>query len=270
MAVARASGCNAQSSHTSIEVTVVEAVPGSLLASSLTGIKTRPPGEQSVFTSTQRMVPRHVELLPLAASAGRSDHHYWQEEDASSSSSTMPSGVHDVLASLSSSSSTTAPPHTHAHTHAQHTLTHRTGFRMDTDGWVKEYEVCKDLTQEVVQLIQVRQRRAGFSLSLLLNTGCCYRGLDGGHTEDMQLSVQDSLRARGEERNGRERSARRTLRRRARCTLRCVAARCAARLLHTAAPTSTHIDATRAHNNPPLTPRTATSSTQMAAPRRRA
>ena len=58
--------------------------------------------------------------------------------------------------------------------------------------------------------------------------------------------------------------------RRARCTLRCVAARCAARLLHTAAPTSTHIDATRAHNNPPLTPRTATSSTQMAAPRRRA
>lgn len=30
-----------------------------------------------------------------------------------------------------------------------------TGFRLDTDAWLKEYEKCKDLTQEIVQNIQV-------------------------------------------------------------------------------------------------------------------
>ncbi|GBF90597.1 hypothetical protein Rsub_03169 [Raphidocelis subcapitata] len=30
------------------------------------------------------------------------------------------------------------------------------GFRMDTDSWTKEYETCRDLTQEIVQLIQDR------------------------------------------------------------------------------------------------------------------
>jgi SYP5 family syntaxin len=30
------------------------------------------------------------------------------------------------------------------------------GFRLDTDAWLKEYENCKDLTQEIVQLIQDR------------------------------------------------------------------------------------------------------------------
>jgi hypothetical protein len=33
------------------------------------------------------------------------------------------------------------------------------GFRMDTDSWLKEYGVCKELTQEIVQLIQVRFAR---------------------------------------------------------------------------------------------------------------
>lgn len=28
------------------------------------------------------------------------------------------------------------------------------GFRLDTDAWLKEYETCKDLTQEIVQNIQ--------------------------------------------------------------------------------------------------------------------
>jgi len=35
---------------------------------------------------------------------------------------------------------------------APHALT---GFRMDTDGWVSEYDVCKELTQDIVQVIQV-------------------------------------------------------------------------------------------------------------------
>ncbi|KAF6258200.1 Qc-snare protein, Syn8/Syntaxin8-family [Scenedesmus sp. NREL 46B-D3] len=30
------------------------------------------------------------------------------------------------------------------------------GFRLDTDAWLKQYEQCKDLTQEIVQLIQDR------------------------------------------------------------------------------------------------------------------
>eukprot|EP00877_Chromochloris_zofingiensis_P014326 jgi/Chrzof1/9147/Cz03g37190.t1 len=30
------------------------------------------------------------------------------------------------------------------------------GFRLDTDAWLKEYENCKDLTQEIVQIIQER------------------------------------------------------------------------------------------------------------------
>jgi SYP5 family syntaxin len=30
------------------------------------------------------------------------------------------------------------------------------GFRLDTDAWLKEYEKCKDLTQEIVQNIQER------------------------------------------------------------------------------------------------------------------
>ncbi|KAI8466281.1 MAG: Qc-snare protein, Syn8/Syntaxin8-family [Monoraphidium minutum] len=30
------------------------------------------------------------------------------------------------------------------------------GFRLDTDSWLKEYEGCKELTQEIVQLIQDR------------------------------------------------------------------------------------------------------------------
>lgn len=30
---------------------------------------------------------------------------------------------------------------------------------MDTDSWLKEYGVCKELTQEIVQLIQVRFAR---------------------------------------------------------------------------------------------------------------
>ena len=29
------------------------------------------------------------------------------------------------------------------------------GFRLDTDAWLKEYDKCKDLTQEIVQNIQV-------------------------------------------------------------------------------------------------------------------
>ena len=37
-----------------------------------------------------------------------------------------------------------------------------TGFRLDTDSWVKEYNGCKDITQEIVQLIQVpRPARRG-------------------------------------------------------------------------------------------------------------
>lgn len=35
------------------------------------------------------------------------------------------------------------------------TIVVSTGFRLDTDAWLKEYEKCKDLTQEIVQLIQV-------------------------------------------------------------------------------------------------------------------
>lgn len=39
--------------------------------------------------------------------------------------------------------------------HAQQIHLILTGFRLDTDAWLKEYEKCKDLTQEIVQNIQV-------------------------------------------------------------------------------------------------------------------
>jgi hypothetical protein len=32
---------------------------------------------------------------------------------------------------------------------------------MDTDSWVKEYDTCKELTQEIVQLIQVPRTLPG-------------------------------------------------------------------------------------------------------------
>jgi hypothetical protein len=48
----------------------------------------------------------------------------------------------------------------HRRTHALYTPNTRPipppGFRLDTDGWVAEYEKCKDLTQDIVTQVQVR------------------------------------------------------------------------------------------------------------------
>lgn len=37
----------------------------------------------------------------------------------------------------------------------------RPGFRLDTDSWVKEYDSCKELAQEIVTLIQVGSKEVG-------------------------------------------------------------------------------------------------------------